>query len=182
MSELLKRTALEIRRGRREGRVPTAPMVRVQQKSTRQNHRYRRIIRPSLRNGFNGFLRALPGDHCLVATVARETRERLHDLSACVGAPEPHDFAVRCSIIRPRKKLRLTLPRPSHPIPNVRDDREPPLYGERDERKKATDLGVRSIAAHRDRLARRANYAGEACASASYHRSSFRARAIQVGC
>ncbi len=120
-------------------------MVRVQQKSTRQNHRYRRIIRPSLRNGFNGFLRALPGDHCLVATVARETRERLHDLSACVGAPEPHDFAVRCSIIRPRKKLRLTLPRPSHPIPNVRDDREPPLYGERDERKKATDLGVRSM-------------------------------------
>jgi hypothetical protein len=38
-------------------------MVRVQQKSTRQNHRYRRIIRPSLRKGFNGFLRALPGDH-----------------------------------------------------------------------------------------------------------------------
>src|SRR5216683_5641407 len=143
-------------------------------KSTRQNHRYRRIIRPSLRNGFNGFLRALPGDHCLVATVARETRERLHDLSACVGAPEPHDFAVRCSIIRPRKKLRLTLPRPSHPIPNVRDDREPPLYGERDERKKATDLGVRSIAAHRDRLARRANYADEACTFASQHRSSFR--------
>jgi hypothetical protein len=27
-------------RGRREGRVPFAPMVRVQQKSTRQNHRY----------------------------------------------------------------------------------------------------------------------------------------------
>jgi hypothetical protein len=38
-------------------------MVRVQQKSTRQNHRYRRIIRPSLRDGFNGFLRALSGDH-----------------------------------------------------------------------------------------------------------------------
>src|SRR5882724_2065622 len=55
-------------------------------------------------------------------------RKRLHDLSACVGAPEPHDFAVRCSIIRPRKKLRLTLPRPSHPAPNVRDDREPPLF------------------------------------------------------
>jgi len=54
-------------------------------------------------------------------------RKRLHDLSACVGAPEPHDFAVRCSIIRPRKKLRLTLPRPSHPAPNVRDDRDTPL-------------------------------------------------------
>ncbi len=137
-------------------------------KHRRQQLQVHRNNRHSLRNGFNGFLRALPGDHCLVATVARETRERLHDLSACVGAPEPHDFAVRCSIIRPRKKLRLTLPRPSHPIPNVRDDREPPLYGERDKRKEATDLGVRSIAAGRDRLARRANYADEACTFASY--------------
>ena len=42
-------------RGRRESRVPTAPAVRVQQKSTRQNHRYRRIIRPSLRNGFTAY-------------------------------------------------------------------------------------------------------------------------------
>jgi hypothetical protein len=32
-----------------------------------------------------------------------------------------------CSIIRPRKKLRLTLPRPSHPEPYVRDDRDTPL-------------------------------------------------------
>jgi hypothetical protein len=44
-------------------------------------------------------------------------------------------------IIRPRKKLRLTLPRPSHPAPNVRDDREAPLLWERDRRKEATDLG-----------------------------------------
>jgi hypothetical protein len=43
------------KRGRRESRVPTAPAVRVQQKSTRQNHRYRRIIRPSLRNGFTAY-------------------------------------------------------------------------------------------------------------------------------
>src|SRR5216683_103076 len=40
-------------------------------KSTRQNHRYRRINRPSLRNGFNGFLRARPGDEFLLATVVR---------------------------------------------------------------------------------------------------------------
>jgi hypothetical protein len=59
----------------------------------------------------------------------RHPRDAKHhrDLSACVGAPEPHDFAVRSSIIRPRKKLRLTLPRPSHPEPNVRDDRDTPL-------------------------------------------------------
>src|SRR2546430_8156314 len=31
--------------------------------------------------------------------------------------------------------------RPSHPAPNVRDDREPPLLWVRDRRKEATDLG-----------------------------------------
>src|SRR6266436_8052976 len=43
---------------------------------------------------------------------------------------------------------RLTLPRPSHPAPNVRDDREPPLLRERDGRKEATDLGAGSTVAH----------------------------------
>jgi hypothetical protein len=43
-------------------------------------------------------------------------------LDASVEASRPHDFAVRGSIAR----LAL-LPRPSHPQPNVRDDRETPL-------------------------------------------------------
>jgi len=34
--------------------------------STRQNHRCGQIIRPSLRNGFNGLCRALPGDRALL--------------------------------------------------------------------------------------------------------------------
>ena len=56
--------------------------------------------------------RALPGDLCLVATVVRETREHLRDLSACFGAPEPHDFTVRI------RHVRLTChPRPPHPRP-----------------------------------------------------------------
>jgi hypothetical protein len=49
-------------------------MARVQQKSTRQNHRYSRNNRHSLRNGFNGFLRALLGEPGLFATVTRKTR------------------------------------------------------------------------------------------------------------
>ena len=53
-SELFDQTALIETRGRRECRVPAAPMVRVQQKSTRQNHRFSRNNRHSLRNGFNG--------------------------------------------------------------------------------------------------------------------------------
>jgi len=32
----------------------------------------------------------------------RHSRRCLHELSASVGAPGPHDFAVRCNIIRPR--------------------------------------------------------------------------------
>jgi len=51
-SEFCKQFTLVRKRGRREGRVPFAPMVRVQKKSTRQNHRYEPNNRPSLRNGF----------------------------------------------------------------------------------------------------------------------------------
>jgi hypothetical protein len=56
--------------------------------------------------------------------------------------PGPHDFAVRISVVRLRavrsltgfinppcdSRARLTLPRPPHPAPNVRDDRETPLF------------------------------------------------------
>jgi hypothetical protein len=59
--------------------------------------------------------------------------------------PGPHDFAVRK--LRRRQRFleaahghkmpalqspipRLTLPRPPHPAPNVRDDRETPLRGD----------------------------------------------------
>ncbi len=63
-------------------------------------------------------------------------------LSAYIGAPGPHDFAVRISAAR-----LASLPRPSHPVPNVRDDREPPLFSGTRRTKKATDLGVRSTAA-----------------------------------
>src|ERR1700719_1214952 len=40
-------------------------------------------------------IRALPGDHGLVATVVGAMREHYRRLSACFGAPEPPDFAVR---------------------------------------------------------------------------------------
>src|ERR1700704_4213537 len=43
------------------------------------------IIRPSLRNGFNGFLRALPGDEFLFVTVA----PRIEGFARPVGPPKP---------------------------------------------------------------------------------------------
>jgi len=85
------------------------------------------IIRPSLRNGFNGLLRALPGDRALLPPSSARRGTRLRQLDASVGASEPHGFAVR----EPRASS-CALPRPSHPAPNVRDDRDPPLLGARD--------------------------------------------------
>jgi hypothetical protein len=50
-------------------------------------------------------------------------------IDATVAAPGPHDFAVRRSDLV-RRYSRLTPQRPSHPAPNVRDDRDPsPLAG-----------------------------------------------------
>src|SRR5262252_278358 len=79
-------------------------------------HRFSPINRHSLRNGFNGFLRALPGDRALLSPsparcesiVARVMRSIItstlqsiiDQLDASVGASEPHDFAVRFRAFR----------------------------------------------------------------------------------
>jgi len=55
--------------GRRESRAPDAPAASYAKvKSIRaSHHRFTGSIRPSLRNGFNGFLRALPGEPGLLS-------------------------------------------------------------------------------------------------------------------
>ena len=121
--------------------APAASHAKFGKAYERSHHRFAETIRPSLRNGFNGFLRALPGDRALLPPSSR--RMNPANLSASVGAPGPHDLAVRESAAR-----LAPLPRPSHPAPNVRDDREPPLLRERDKQNVATDLGSRSTAAH----------------------------------
>jgi hypothetical protein len=62
------------------------------------HHGHTGITRHSPRNGFNGFLRALPGDRALLPPSSAEVAFR--QLDASVGASGPHDFAVRVSIIR----------------------------------------------------------------------------------
>jgi hypothetical protein len=52
--------------------VLAAPMVRLQTKSRRRHHRYEPNNRPSLRDGFNGVLRALPGDRAFLPPSPRE--------------------------------------------------------------------------------------------------------------
>jgi len=72
------------------------------------------------RNGFNGFLRALPGERACLPPSPRGSRRvsplgltsPSAKLDASVGASGPHDFAVRR--MRPRQKRSL---RPPHPAP-----------------------------------------------------------------
>jgi hypothetical protein len=111
-------------RGRRECRALDAPAaLRAKVESTQASHHgHAGNTRHSPRNGFNGFLRALPGDRaCLPPSSAKVA---FRQLDASVGASGPHDFAVRESAAR------LKAPsRPPHPAPYVRDDRETPLKG-----------------------------------------------------
>ena len=69
-------------------------MVRVQQESTRQNHRYEPNIRPSLRDCFLSLYVISPGTG-LIAPVARDARHEHRELDLSTGRPGPHDFAVR---------------------------------------------------------------------------------------
>jgi hypothetical protein len=59
------------------------------------------------RNGFNGFLRALPGDRACLPPSSTDRfclspvgPTQLRELDASVGASGPHDFAVRRNISR----------------------------------------------------------------------------------
>src|SRR5450755_3372000 len=94
---VLRRTP-EKYRGRREDRVRAAPAVPRANSGRENAHEHTgsaEALRPSLRNGFNGLLRALPGDRAFLPPSLREGNPA--KLSASVGAPGPHDFAVRSS-------------------------------------------------------------------------------------
>src|SRR5216684_2198887 len=72
------------------------------------------------RNGFNGFLRALPGDRACLPPSSTDRfclspvgPTQLRELDASVGASGPHDFAVRCNISRPRAGDRSQVFRPA---------------------------------------------------------------------
>jgi hypothetical protein len=59
----------------------------------------------------------------LVVSVIGVMRKHRRQLDISVGISGPHDFAVRIDAARPAAPTR-----PSHPMPNVRDDRETPLF------------------------------------------------------
>ncbi len=138
-------------RGRRESRVRAAPAVSCARCTKENAHEHTgsaEAIRPSLRNGFNGFLRALLGDRAFLPPSPAKTCFRR--LDASVGASGPHDFAVR------RSAARLASPKhPPHPAPTFVTTRTSLLSG-RDAPDSAADLGEGSTASGCGRLARRA--------------------------
>jgi hypothetical protein len=113
-------------RGRRECRAPDAPAAacaKIESKKHTRQSGHTGITRHSLRNGFNGFLRALPGDRAFLPP--SPVKIAFHELDASVGASGPHDFSVRFRTVRYRRFH-------VHRIPSrVRDDREPPLEWDR---------------------------------------------------
>jgi len=103
------------------GAVSTAAS-RAKVESTRVSHHGHSRNHPAFphANGFNGFLRALPGDRAVLPPSSASSSPCGLDIS--VGISGPHDFAVRSGNRRRLKPLR-----PSHPALHVRDDREAPL-------------------------------------------------------
>jgi hypothetical protein len=94
------------------------------------HHWFSQIIRHSVRDGFNGVLRALPGDRAfLPPSPASFVTLRV---SLSVGRPGPHDFSIRDVISRPRKGCALT---PSHPASRVVTIAHTSLLPRRDGRK-----------------------------------------------
>src|SRR3954453_14330345 len=89
--------------GRGECRVPTHPQPRMQSKKAYELVTTGKAGLPGIpaRDGFNGFLRDLPGDRA-----SCHRRFACAKLDASVEASEPHDFAVR---VRHRSSAVLTI-------------------------------------------------------------------------
>jgi hypothetical protein len=111
-------------RGSRECRAfgsPAASCAKV--KSTRvSRHRFAETIRHSLRDGFTTYSALSPaiGRFCHRHRRNAKHWRRLH---ASVEALRPRGFVVR----ETSAFVLCAVPRPSHPAPNVRDDRDTPL-------------------------------------------------------
>src|SRR5713101_544857 len=89
---------------------------------------------------FYGLLRALPGDQaCLTPSPAL----LLADLTPALGRQNDTTWPYASASFVRLAIARLTPPRPPHPLPNVRDDRETPLCGPGRLKGYASDLGQR---------------------------------------
>src|SRR6476660_8348903 len=86
---------------------------------------------------FYGLLRALPGDHALLTP---SPALLLADLTPALGRQNDTTWPYASASFVRLALARLTPPRPPHPAPNVRDDREAPLLWARDGGSPSADL------------------------------------------
>jgi hypothetical protein len=83
------------------GCVSAPAALRAKIKSTQaSHHRFAETFRHSPRNGFNGFLRALPGDRAFLPPLQVAMRKHRHPLDVSVETSGPHDFTVRHHVVR----------------------------------------------------------------------------------
>jgi hypothetical protein len=146
------------KRGRRECRVKASPMARVQQKSTRQNHRLSRSSGIPCAAVLT-LIRVLPGAPGFLATMPCATRKRRRKVDTSVGVSGPHDFTSASStiVVAPSastapRKLRL-----------VTIGRNAPLHRKQDARKYRSDLPDKASLCARDKVTRRAICACRGC-------------------
>ena len=136
------------------------PRVGIKEPHELIHHRLRRIIRPSLRNGFNGFLRALPGDRAFLPPSPARTLQTWRQ----------HRGARTTRLRRPRTTSFVVVTCRVHRIPHptfVTIAKRPSYRGRTAWRSKGVSTGPRSeifLQGPLDRgiahAARRANHLG----------------------
>src|SRR5258706_13482541 len=105
---------------------PMHPQPRVRNKKAheRSHHRFTGNRPAFPAQWFYGLLRALPGDQALLSP----SPALLHaDLTPTLGRQNDTTWPYASASFVRLAIARLTLPRPPHPAPDVRDDREAPL-------------------------------------------------------
>src|SRR5258706_11122584 len=117
--------------------VTEASRAKLNKAHKRSHHRFTGVDPAFPAQWFYGLLRALPGDQaCLTPSPAL----LLADLTPASGRQNDTTWPYASASFVRLAVARLTLPRPPHPAPNVRDDREAPLLWARDGGSPSADL------------------------------------------
>ena len=106
--------------------VTEASRAKLNKAHERSHHRFTGVDPAFPAQWFYGLLRALPGDQaCLTPSPALLSA----DLTPASGRQNDTTWPYASASFVWLAFAHLTLPRPPHPLPNVRDDREtPPLW------------------------------------------------------
>ena len=132
-------SALGIQRaqGKPGGQCTRGLACEIDKAHERSHHRFTGVDPAFPAQWFYGLLRALPGDQaCLTPSPAL----LIADLTPASGRQNHTTWPYASASFVRLAIACLTLPRPPHPAPNVRDDREAPLLWARDGGSSSADL------------------------------------------